>query len=618
MQFIVFDIEATSLDVDTAEVHCVVLQVPGEAATSFRPGEIARGVSALNAKLEQGYTLVGHNIIEYDIPVLRRYGLRFPGAVYDTRVVSRAAYPGGTLYAKDDKLKADKPELVPLMDPKAPHSLGNWGLRLGCPKDNYEGGFEQFSEEMLRYCVQDVATNVVLFELLRERIPDEAALLECEVARICRGMRLHGVAFDRERAEELTCKLVARREELTKELRGVFGTWYIHDGERTPKRNVESKKYQPGEAGYRNERAGCSLTKIKQVEFNPASTDHIAFCLQKDKKWKPRLYTPNGKPKVTSEVLRDLPWPEAQLLAEYQEIKKVLGYLYEGDNAWLKLETKGRLHGTVHPTGTVTSRAAHSRPNTGNVPSRTELGHKCRELFVASPGKVIVGADAAGLQLRGLGHYIAPWDGGALARQCEGGDIHEYMRHGTKLYTRDRQKTWTYAMLFGAGPPKLGQIAIQDHQLALDRGLIDTPLPKQTRAKALGDETLANLGNAIPAFPKLQKELKKAASRGELYALDGRFLPIGSDHLAISVLLQSFEACVMKVAMWLAEAELRRLRAHYVLWVHDEFQTECRPEAADAVGRVLVDSMRDAGRTFGLNVKIDGTYHVGKTWADTH
>jgi hypothetical protein len=77
------------------------------------------------------------------------------------------------------------------------HALRDWGYRLGEHKGEYTGGFEQFNETMLAYCVQDVKLNVKLLELLRNRIPDEAALMECEVARICRRMRLHGVAFDR-------------------------------------------------------------------------------------------------------------------------------------------------------------------------------------------------------------------------------------------------------------------------------------------------------------------------------------------------------------------------------------------------------------------------------------
>lgn len=614
----VVDIETTGLDVDTVAIHCGVLQIPGEQANSFTPSQLDELISTLNCLIDDGYVLAGHNIIEYDLPILRRHGMaEVPlERVMDTLVMSRAAYPGSMLIAKDKSFLKKNPRFAGKLK-LGMHSLSSWGYRLGVLKAEYTGGFEKFSQEMLDYCIQDVAVNVQLLELLRSRIPDEAALLECAVAQLCRRMRLHGVAFDLQAAADLAAKLADRRQVLARELRTAFPAWWVGGKIKVPKRSQVSRQIQPGMPGYRNVAAGCEYQEIELTEFNPASDPHVADRLIKLRGWQPSKYTDGGKPSVTAEVLRDLPYPEAPLLAEYAEIQKIIGYLAEGKNAWLKLEAAGRLHGRVQPTGTVTSRASHSNPNLGNVPSRSALGHACRALFLASNGRVLVGADASGLQLRGLAHYLARWDNRDFATQCETGDIHEYMRQGTKLLTRDRQKTWTYAKLFGAGKVKLGQIAIQDRVLARERG-IDCQIPPQSKAGKLGQQTIDNLGDAIPAFKELEKQLAKAASRGQMKTLDGRVLPVGSDHLAISVLLQGFEACVMKRAMVLAAPQLRTLGAEQVLWVHDEFQVECGPEAAEAVGQALVKAMNQAGESFGLRVRIDGEYKIGANWAETH
>lgn len=620
--FVIVDLEANGLDVDTVDVHCVVLDVPGISDAGdtlvYRPHQIPEAVRVLNELVVDGYTLVGHNIVEYDIPILRRYGLRVPDdQLYDTLLVSRAAYPGNTLYAADLGFIRKNPELEGKLKVGA-HSLRAWGYRLGDRKGDYEGGFETFNEEMLTYCVQDVHVTGLLFDKLRTRIPDGAAQLETHVGALCRAMRLNGIGFDIEAAVALTGKLAARRAELTKILCDKFQPWYEPGKTKHPKRAMVSRAVKPGTPGYKNVQAGCPYQDIELTSFNPASTEHIAKRLQAVYRWKPKEYTEGGKPQVTAEVLHDLPYPEAKLLAEYQEIKKILGYISEGEGAWLKLEEKGRIHGKVNPTGTVSGRASHNRPNTGNVPTRSELGHACRSLFTAGPGRVLVGADASGLQLRCLAHYFAKWDGGEFARQCETGDIHEYMRQGTGLYLRSFQKTWTYAMLFGAGKGKLGQTAILDHRAALEKGLTTEPLPKQSQAAALGQKTLDNLGDAVPAFPALKRDLEKAADMGKLRTLDGRWIPIGSAHTAIAMLLQGAEAVIMKKAMVLAAPVLRDYGAHYALWVHDEFQIESFPHCAEEVGRIMVNAIRQAGVELELRVKLDGEFKVGKTWAETH
>jgi DNA polymerase-1 len=616
MDYFVVDIEANGLDVNTVDIHCIVIQRPGLEPEAYRPEQTEEAILRLNSLLAEGYVLAGHNVVRYDLPILRRYGMDAPEAdrVYDTLVVSRAAYPGSRLGALDKEFLRRNPVMREDLMVGA-HSLKAWGLRLGNHKEDYDGGFEQFNEAMLHYCIQDVAVNVDLVEKLRDRIADSAAFLDCEVARVAARMSDVGFAFDVGKAEGLVVELTARREELTTQLREAFQPWYApaKPGEVTvPKRNMVSRKYAPGTEGYTNVAAGCGYTKVVLNEFNPASTKHIADRLMKVRGWDPVLFTDGGQPQVTAEVLRDLSFPEAPLLAEYQEIKKILGYLSEGTNAWLKLEKDGRIHGNMNPTGTVSSRCSHNRPNLGNVPTRSDLGHKCRELFKAGAGKVIIGADASGLQLRGLAHYLGRWDGGQYADQILNGDIHSFNQQAIGLHTRDAAKTFVYALLFGAGEAKLGQTVIADEHTATGSG------PPDSKARALGKAARRRLGQSIPAFDELTEGLKAAAASGKLRALDGRDIPVASDHVALAMLLQSAEACIMKKALTLAAPRIYALGGEVVAMVHDEIQAEGPPENAEAIGQVLVDSMREAGEFFDQRIPIDGEYAVGPNWASTH
>ena len=53
-----------------------------------------------------------------------------------------------------------------------------------------------------------------------------------------------------------------------------------------------------------------------------------------NKGWKPKDFTPDGKPKVDESILSTLDYPEAKLLSEHFLIAKRIGMLAEGNNAW--------------------------------------------------------------------------------------------------------------------------------------------------------------------------------------------------------------------------------------------------------------------------------------------
>ena len=99
--------------------------------------------------------------------------------------------------------------------------------------------------------------------------------------------------------------------------------------------------------------------------------------------------------------------------------------LSEGAQAWLSSVKNGRIHGSVNTCGTVSGRCSHQRPNLGQIPStNAPYGAECRELFTAKEGNVLVGADASGLELRCLAHYLHPWDKGKYAKIVTEGDVH--------------------------------------------------------------------------------------------------------------------------------------------------------------------------------------------------
>jgi hypothetical protein len=86
---------------------------------------------------------------------------------------------------------------------------------------------------------------------------------------------------------------------------------------------------------------GHAYTPIKRIQFNPGSRAHIYTRLIAKYGWKPSKFTKGGKnsppqPKVDDDVLRGLPYPEAQRLADYYLVAKRIGQLAEGKKAWMK------------------------------------------------------------------------------------------------------------------------------------------------------------------------------------------------------------------------------------------------------------------------------------------
>ncbi|MEK9698223.1 MAG: DNA polymerase, partial [Candidatus Poseidoniales archaeon] len=134
---------------------------------------------------------------------------------------------------------------------------------------------------------------------------------------------------------------------------------------------------------------------------------------------------------LNDEVLEKLPYPEAKPLAEYMLVKKRLGQIADGSNAWLKLfnNETGCIHGDVITNGCITSRCSHRNPNMGQVPaSYSPYGKECRNLFHACDNWSLIGVDAKALELRCLAGYLAIWDQGEYASLVtdESIDIHTY------------------------------------------------------------------------------------------------------------------------------------------------------------------------------------------------
>lgn len=648
----VFDIESDGLLDTITKVHCInmvdrdtgkVLRFTDHACYQELDGRYGRVLTPRTGDikgalhiLQHADEVAGQHIVGYDIPALKIVYPNWPGPsgrVLDTKVMSQVIYPTlkevDILRARKGRLPADflKRGLA------GRHSLEAWGLRLGVEKKadfkpktfGHTWATMPFTKTMDDYCAQDVvATEYLLKHFESKNYSAQALEIEHEVARIISWQERVGIPFDSEAAAKLACELQIKRIELEEAARNAFGPFHLRAEVKTfvPKRDHKSLGYV----------AGAGLTKVKLIDFNPGSRDHIANRLMLVRGWEPTEFTPTGKPKVDETILAELPWPEAKVIAEYMLIAKRLGQVGEGDQAWMKAVKKdGRIYGRVNQMGTVTGRMAHFGPNLAQVPRvGNPYGRECRALFTAEPGRVLVGCDADALELRMLAHFMARFDEGAYVevvlngRKDDGTDIHTRNQTAIGLLSRDTAKTWFYAYIYGAGNYKLGTIIMSEwdaEKLERFYAAFAAGKPRHAAIVRLGKRSRDKFMASLPALAQLTDAVKASATRkGWLKGLDGREITVRSNHAALNTLLQGGGAIVMKLALVLMfrEFNARGLDVRPLLNIHDEVQLSTPPEVADDVGAIAADAIRRAGLDFGLRCPLGGDYAVGSNWSETH
>ena len=582
----VFDIEADGLQ--PTKIFCVVaLDTETGKFYEYGPECIDKGINLL----KNASKLIGHNILGYDIPVVKRLtGVDLDDGnikIVDTLVLSRLFNPSR----------------------EGGHALEGWGYRLRHRKIEYDN-FEYYTPEMMKYCKQDVSLNYKVFRhLTTAELPGfgpAAVRLEHEVYRILNTQREKGFKLDQQHAMELLAELTGKLSQAEKQVHKTFKPRetsmelvpiFTKAGKLSKMAQVhkETRKVRLSDEEY--EKASINpndhLIRRDSEPFNLGSRKQIGEYLL-EFGWKPTKFTPTGQPIVDEKVLSQVKnIPEAAIIAEYLMLQKRIAQI----NSWFKeLGDDGRIHGFVNTNGAVTGRMTHRSPNMAQIPSTSSpYGKECRQCWVVDDGYRLVGIDASGLELRMLAHYM---NDEGFTYELLNGDIHTANQNAAGLESRPQAKTFIYALLYGAGDAKLGSVVGGD---AKDGGRLRQ-----------------SFFDNLPAFKNLKDRVAGAARRGYLKGLDKRKLFVRSEHAALNTLLQGAGAIVMKQAVVNLQETIKDLDAYFVANVHDEWQIEAHKDVADKVGELGIAAIEKAGNDFNLKCTLTGEYSVGSNWYETH
>ena len=137
-----FDVEADGLLDEATKIHCLSYTMDGKEYNTIYNYDEMRSL-VLSSK-----TLIGHNIVRYDVPLLEKIlGIKIAAKLYDTLPMSWV-------------INTDRPK----------HGLESFGEDFGIPKPEINDWENLTREEYAHRCTEDVKINWALWKNLTQRL----------------------------------------------------------------------------------------------------------------------------------------------------------------------------------------------------------------------------------------------------------------------------------------------------------------------------------------------------------------------------------------------------------------------------------------------------------------
>ena len=605
---IIYDIETNGL-VDTVDTIWLVVTKnieTNEIITFSDYDGDSKPLNELIPYLNKATVLIGHNIIGYDNVVMFKLLNWTPPStikMIDTMIISQL-----NNFRREGK-----------------HSLKNFGLILNDAKGE-SPDFLKYSPEMKTYAIQDVNLNHKVYnyvvkeahELILNRPTYKRALqTEHAIAELCSEQVKNKWNFDlllaKKHYDYLTVEMKKIEDKVNPTLkpRKVFidkepkTAKYIRNGNFSSVTCRMLSQFLGQEIQAHEINKWNSNDTFQRYEMIPADLGNMEQVrgMLLDSGWKPTQFTPKGEPKITQDSIHTIQGDLGKQVLHYYSLRSRHSVL----KGWIELaqENNGRVYVEAFNVGTPTFRQRHSK--IVNVPNvNSFFGKEMRELFKADDGKVMIGCDSAGNQIRALCHYLNNKD---ITEHVLNGDIHQ---RTADIVGVDRQlaKSLLYATIFGAGFAKLGKMV---------NGIEDLEKGREIKNK---------LYVAFPGLKELNNRLNKffyttqnKDGMGFIPALDGRKIYAESSFKLLNYLLQAYEAITVKSAVVNAFKMFKeeKLNVDMLGLIHDEVQVQTKPENIKRVKEILSYSFGDfITKELELNIQMAGDAKEGNNWYETH
>ena len=558
------DAELVGLSFAVKEFEAFYVPVPANREEALRIVNIFKEVYEDPKILK-----IGQNL-KYDLEVLRNYGIKLQGPMWDTMIAHYLIQPElrhNMDYMAEIYLNYQTIHIDELIGPKGKNQKS---MRTLPPSQVYE------------YACEDADVTL----RLKNKLEPELKKFECEklfyeiempLMPVLAEMEMNGVCLDTESLQETSTILTNRMLEIEQRIYDLAGGQF----------NIASPK-QVGE---------ILFDKLKIIE--------------KAKKTKTGQY-------VTSEdVLQQLK-NKHEIVAdilEHRGLKKLLGTYVDTLPSLINKRT-GHIHTSFNQTITATGRLSSSDPNLQNIPIRGEDGKEIRKAFVPEPGCLFFSADYSQIELRVMAHLSQ--DQNMMEVFRAGKDLHaataaNIYKKPIEEVTRDertKSKRANFGIIYGITVFGLAE-------------RLDIP---RDEAKMLIDGYFAT-------FPQVHDYMEKskeiARQKGYVTTLFGRrrYLPDINSHNAtvrgfaernaINAPIQGTAADIIKVAMIriFNRFKAEGIKSKMILQVHDELNFSVYPEEKEKVERIVIEEMQNA---FPLSVPLVADSGFGNNWLEAH
>jgi DNA polymerase-1 len=298
------------------------------------------------------------------------------------------------------------------------------------------------------------------------------------------------------------------------------------------------------------------------------------------------------------------------LLLNYRSLHKLYSTYIDPLLKLAHSDVRSRIYTSFVQTGTATGRLSSKNPNLQNIPTRSKLGVKIREAFVAEEGKVLIGIDYSQIELRLLAHFSK--DPTLVAAFNNGKDIH----HQTAVALfgeedaaekRSVAKTVNFGLLYGMGQKKLSEtlkISTKEAKEIIGRYFESFPTVK---------EYFASIVERTKADGYAQTLLKRR--RYFNYATATPMLKAAYDRESVNTVFQGSAADLIKLSMNTIHNVIKdeNLHVKMLLQIHDELIFEADEADAPYLAQRFKEIMEGI---YTLEIPLKVSVNSGKHWGE--
>ncbi len=270
-----------------------------------------------------------------------------------------------------------------------------------------------------------------------------------------------------------------------------------------------------------------------------------------------------------------------------------------------------RIHASFSQVIARTGRISSDQPNLHNIPIRSQLGARFREVFTAPPGSVILAADYDQIELRILAHLCK--DPALLAAFKEESDIHSFTASRifgidiVKVTPEQRSKAKMVGYGLSYGMEAFGLASRLGISIGEATEILNGFFASFPKVKSFMDETI--LRAKTNGFT--ETEFGRRRHLPDLHAAN-RQIRLAAERQAMNAPIQGLAADIFKVALVNLDRTLMKksLNSTIVLQVHDEIVLEVGKPELDEVQAIVESEMTSA-----YQLSVDLKVHIG--WGDS-